>query len=125
MRHSLLDKFLKRDTEGKMAKKIKGKTLIFDIDGIICQERKTHSRCLAKQNDKAVELINKLYPNNTIILWTARPWDQIEMTVEQLKKFEVRYHTLVMGKPNGDYFIDDRSFNTVEAFCENSGLFDV
>ncbi|MCL2651779.1 MAG: HAD family hydrolase [Candidatus Azobacteroides sp.] len=84
--------------------------LIIDMDGTICTEEKTYSRCLAKPKEKAVESVNKLYDDgHTIIIYSARTWMEYEMTVAWLKEYGVKYHQLIMGKPIGDYWIDDRA----------------
>ena len=84
--------------------------LIIDMDGTICTEEKTYSRSLAKPKDGMVESINQLYDNgHTIIIYSARTWMEYEMTVAWLDNYGVKYHQLVMGKPVGDYWIDDRA----------------
>jgi len=84
--------------------------LIIDMDGTICTEEKTYSRCLAKPKEDVVESINKLYDDgHTIIIYSARTWMEYEMTVAWLKNYGVKFHQLIMGKPIGDYWIDDRA----------------
>jgi len=84
--------------------------LIIDMDGTICTEEKTYSRSLAKPKNGAIESINELYDNgHTIIIYSSRTWMEYEITFEWLKKYGVKYHQLVMGKPIGDYWIDDRA----------------
>jgi uncharacterized HAD superfamily protein len=80
------------------------------MDGTICSEEKTYSRCLAKPKKGAIKVINTLFEaGNTIIIYTARSWFEYEMTVDWLKKYEIKYHQLFMGKPIGDIWIDDRA----------------
>ncbi len=84
--------------------------LIIDIDGTICTEEKTYSRSLAKPLEGAVASINALYEQgHTIIFYTARTWMEFEMTTDWLKRNGFKYHQLVMGKPIGDIWIDDRA----------------
>jgi len=84
--------------------------LIIDLDGTICTEEKTFSRSLAKPIKGASESINKLYSEgHTIILYSSRSWQEYEMTTEWLKSFEIKYHQLILGKPIGDLWIDDRA----------------
>lgn len=84
--------------------------IIIDMDGTICTEEKTYSRALAKPHEGAVESINKLYEEgHTLIIYSARSWMEYEMTVDWLQKHGVKYHQLVMGKPIGDVWIDDRA----------------
>ena len=84
--------------------------IIIDIDGTICTEEKTYSRSLAKPLRDAVSSVNALYDKgHTIIFYTARTWMEFEMTTHWLKKNGFKYHQLVMGKPIGDIWIDDRA----------------
>ncbi len=84
--------------------------IIIDLDGTICTEERTFSRSLAKPLPNAIETINKLYEEgNTIIIYSARTWAEFEMTTEWLKKYRLKYHQLMLGKPVGDIWIDDRA----------------
>ena len=86
--------------------------IIIDLDGTICTEEKTYSRSLAKPMDKAKETIEKLYnEGHIIIIYTSRSWMEYEMTVDWLGKNNIKYHQLIMGKPIGDYWIDDRALS--------------
>lgn len=86
--------------------------IIIDLDGTICSEEKTYSRSLAQPKERAVEHVNALYDEgNTIIIYSARTWMEYEMTVHWLKQHGIRYHQLVMGKPIGDVWIDDRAIS--------------
>ena len=84
--------------------------LIIDLDGTICTEEKTYSRSLAKPNKDAVKSVNALYAEgHTIIIYSARTWMEFEMTTAWLKTNKINYHQLVLGKPIGDVWIDDRA----------------
>lgn len=84
--------------------------LIIDLDGTICTEEKMFSRSLAKPVKKAVESVNRLYDEgHIIIIYTARMWIEYEMTHHWLTENGVKFHQLVMGKPQGDFWIDDRA----------------
>lgn len=84
--------------------------LIIDMDGTICTEEKTYSRSMASPLPGAVEKINKLFEEgHTIIIYTARTWMEFEMTTHWLQTHGVKYHQLMMGKPIGDMWIDDRA----------------
>lgn len=84
--------------------------IIIDLDGTICTEEKTFSRSLAKPIDGAIESINSLYEKgNTIIIYSARSWMEYEVTSDWLNKNGVKYHQLILGKPIGDVWIDDRA----------------
>lgn len=95
--------------------------IIIDIDGTVCTEERTYSRSLAKPLVGAIESVNKLYDEgNTIVFFSARTWMEFEMTTDWLKKHGFKYHQLVLGKPIGDVWIDDRalSFNNWESIME-------
>lgn len=84
--------------------------IIIDMDGTICTEEKTYSRSMAKPNEGAIESINKLVDEgHTVIIYSARSWQEYEMTVDWLQRHGVKYHQVVMGKPIGDVWIDDRA----------------
>lgn len=84
--------------------------LIIDMDGTICTEERTYSRSLAQPIEGAIEKINKLYDEgHTIVIYTARTWMEFEMTTHWLQTHQVKYHQLMMGKPIGDLWIDDRA----------------
>lgn len=84
--------------------------IIIDMDGTICTEEKTYSRSMAKPLDNAVESVNSLYDEgHTIIIYSARTWMEYEMTVDWLSRHGFKYHQLMLGKPIGDVWIDDRA----------------
>ena len=39
-----------------------------------------------------------------------------DLTEQQLKDWGCKYHTLILGKPNADYYIDDKGVNSDEFF---------
>lgn len=93
--------------------------IVIDMDGTICTEMRQFSRCLAKPKTDAVEIINELYDaGNTIIIYSARTWVEYEMTVDWLKRYGVKYHQLLMGKPIGDVWIDDRAITARDNWKE-------
>ena len=84
--------------------------IIIDLDGTICTEEKTYSRSLARIHKGAKECINKWHAEgHTILIYSARTWMEYEMTVAWLKRHKIKYHQLIMGKPVGDVWIDDRA----------------
>lgn len=84
--------------------------LIIDLDGTLCTERLTFSRCLADPLEGAVEAMRMLKGKGvTLIIYSARTWAEYEMTVAWLKLYGIPYDQLVLGKPIGDYWIDDRA----------------
>ena len=92
------------------------KRFVFDIDGVVAQFEPALDYAVAKPNEKMIRIMNHLYDmGNEIILFTARGYvtgkDWSETTKEQLDRWGVKYHQLIFGKPNADYYIDDRSIH--------------
>ena len=84
--------------------------VIIDLDGTICSEEKQFSRALAKIKDGAKESLEKLRDKGyKIIIYSARTWAEYEMTENWLKTNKVPYDQIILGKPQGDYWIDDRA----------------
>lgn len=94
--------------------------ICFDIDGVICKTKKNNYRS-SKPIKKAIKKINQLYDKgNYIKLFTSRfmgrnkekKYLAIEMgfklTKTQLKKWKVKYHKLILGKPSYDLIVDDK-----------------
>jgi uncharacterized HAD superfamily protein len=103
-------------------------TYVIDIDGVIADKktwtfedsRKRYKKMLMniKPIIPTINKINTLYDKkNIIILHTSRLWLDYEVTVKWLKKYNVKYHTLVMAKPIGNYYVDDHNL-TVEEFLK-------
>jgi hypothetical protein len=89
------------------------KRFVFDIDGVIAKIAVNNDYSFAEPNVIMIDIINKLYHmGNKIILLTARGYvtgiDWREVTENQLKKWGLHYHELHFGKPNADYYVDDR-----------------
>ena len=89
------------------------KRFVFDIDGVIATITPGNDYRLAQPMVETVELINELYrAGHRIILFTARGGtsgiDWSELTKQQMEEWGVLHHELRMGKPAGDYYIDDK-----------------
>lgn len=97
---------------------------VIDIDGVIAKLEENNNYALSEPNIPMIQVVNKLYDmGNHIILLTARGYvteiDWKETTEQQLKKWGLHYHELHFGKPNGDYYIDDKMIsveNLLELF---------
>jgi len=91
-------------------------TFVFDIDGTIIYCNYTGAQyLLIRENTDLIKIINSRYEKgDTIILQTARHWNYLNATIEQLTFIGLKYHTLVMGKPVADLYIDDRGINPEE-----------
>lgn len=89
------------------------KRFVFDIDGVIAETEKDNNYAKAEPNRPMIDIINKLHQmGNRIILLTARGYvtgiDWKDTTIQQLDRWGLKYHELHFGKPNGDYYVDDR-----------------
>jgi hypothetical protein len=66
-----------------------------------------------------IDRVNRLYDEgHTIVLFTARGMasgrDLYEFTVKQMYDFGVKYHRIIMGKPDVDLFVDDKAISVAE-----------
>lgn len=99
------------------------KTFIFDIDNTICFTPKNYYS-KSKPKKSVIDLINSLKKNgHTIKIFTSRYMGRnndnyikvkknyYEKIKKQLKKWNVNYDKLIVGKPSYDFFIDDKCFN--------------
>jgi len=103
-----------------MNKKYK-KTICLDIDNTICTTPK-NNYSLSKPNIKAIRKINFLFDKGYfIIFFTSRFMGRnnenvslskkqgFKMTMSQLRKWKVKFHKLIFGKPSFDLIVDDKS----------------
>jgi len=94
-----------------------------DIDDTICYNDTNDKTNYvnAKPYNNRIKKINKLYDEgHYIVYWTARGtvtgiyW--FTTTYKQLKKWGCKFHSLKMGKPAYDLFIDDKNINSNDFF---------
>jgi len=84
--------------------------IVIDLDGTICSEEKQFSRSLAMPITGAPESLRALKAEgHVIIIYSARTWAEYEVTVEWLKVHDIPYDQIILGKPQGDFWIDDRA----------------
>jgi phosphatidate phosphatase PAH1 len=100
------------------------KTYVIDIDGTICNKLCELQGGDYREARPFVERINKINSlfdeGNTIIYLTARGMGRSKnnlahaiqnfytITEKQLKSWGAKYHHLFLGKPAGDFYIDDK-----------------
>jgi CMP-N-acetylneuraminic acid synthetase len=89
------------------------KRFVFDIDGVIAKLEPNNNYDKAEPNERMVSVINELFElGNYIVLFTARGYvtgiDWSVITTKQLELWGLKYHELHFGKPNADYYIDDK-----------------
>ena len=101
----------------------KNRIYCFDLDGVICSTKKNHYKS-SRPIKKAIKKINQIYlKGDKIIIFTARFMGRsneniklakkkgYKFTYKQLKKWNVKFHKLIFGKPSFDYVVDDKSIN--------------
>lgn len=101
---------------------------IVDIDGTICSNTDGHYSKSIPIQDR-ISKINKLYDEGNIIVYlTARGMGRFEdnadlsrktfyeFTANQLNEWGCKYHKLILGKPSGDIYIDDKGINSNDFF---------
>ena len=104
-------------------------TYVIDIDGTICDWERGRDYTLASPFPERIETINKLYDEgNTIKYFTARGMGRFKgnrdravesfhaITESQLDRWGCKYHQLILGKPSGDIYIDDKGINDNDFF---------
>lgn len=86
------------------------KTIMVDLDGVICTEERTFERPLATPMDGAREALKRMRAaGHTVIVYTARNWPEYRVTKKWLDEHGFEYDGLHMGKPVADVWIDDRA----------------
>jgi uncharacterized HAD superfamily protein len=94
---------------------MKVKTIVVDLDGVICEERRTFERPLADEIEGArLRLEEFVHAGHTVIIHTARGWQEFAVTRQWLYDHAMPFHTLVMGKPVADIVVDDRAVRSLE-----------
>jgi capsule biosynthesis phosphatase len=101
---------------------------VIDIDGTICTITNGYYENAEPLWDR-IEHINKLYDKgNTIVYFTARGMNTysdnvilakdkwFDFTKNQLQKWNAKYHDLILGKPSGDLYIDDKGMRANDFF---------
>ncbi len=102
---------------------MKKKTIFFDLDNVICKTDRNKNYNKSKPILKAINTVNELYKRGHIIhIFTARGMGKfngskllvkknyLKLTKNQLNKWGVKYHKLILCKPSYDIFIDDKCY---------------
>lgn len=100
----------------------------FDIDGTICNNTWGKYEEAVPIDDR-ISVVNRLYDEgNHITYFTARGMGTCdgniaeaydmwgEMTETQLRSWGCKFHELRLGKPNADYYIDDKGITDEDYF---------
>tara|TARA_R110001592_G_scaffold215560_1_gene468941 strand:+ start:609 stop:938 length:330 start_codon:yes stop_codon:yes gene_type:complete len=104
-------------------------TYVFDIDDTICTKEKNQDYDKSIPMKSRILAINKLYDQgHHIIFNTARGMGRYgnvafkarskfyDMTLKQLESWNVKFHELHLGKPSGDFYIDDKGIKDEDFF---------
>ncbi len=88
----------------------RAKTIMVDLDGVLCSEEPFFERPLARPIAGAREALKKLRrAGYTIVIYTARGWGEYRVTRQWLDEHGFVYDGIHMGKPVADVWIDDRA----------------
>jgi len=103
---------------------------VFDIDGTICTPTDSNYEAATPLVDR-IKKVNQIYEDgHTVIFQTARGMGRsknsaayantafYEFTKNQLDSWGVKYHALFLGKPAGDYYIDDKGIKDTNFFTD-------
>lgn len=86
-----------------------------DLDGTLLPEGPACDRFFAEPKPEVLEELWRAKNKGCFVaLYSARPWGDYRMTEEWLGKHAVPYDTLILGKYNFDFLLDDRASNNVE-----------
>ncbi|MCH8804515.1 MAG: hypothetical protein IH986_00310 [Planctomycetes bacterium] len=86
------------------------KTIMVDLDGVICTEERTFERPLAEPMPGAREALQRLRDaGHSIVIYTARGWAELRVAKQWLDDHGMAYDGIHMAKPIGDVWIDDRA----------------
>jgi|TARA_R110000824_G_scaffold91669_4_gene222922 hypothetical protein len=104
-------------------------TYVFDIDGTVCTNASPYYEKAVPFADR-IEKINSLYDSgHMVVCYTARGMGRhnnnmllaieefYELTARQLKDWGVKYHHLILGKPSGDVYVDDKGISDENFFA--------
>tara|TARA_R110000744_G_scaffold69541_9_gene141151 strand:+ start:1481 stop:1792 length:312 start_codon:yes stop_codon:yes gene_type:complete len=102
-------------------------TYVFDIDGTICTLTDGNYE-LAEPLQNRIQKINDLHElGNKIVFHTARGMSNpshsslgrlFTLTEAQLNAWGVKYDSLILGKPSGDIYIDDKGIKDEDFFAD-------
>jgi capsule biosynthesis phosphatase len=106
-------------------------TYVFDLDNTICNTIDGDYENSTPYQER-IKLINLLHKEgNRVVIYTARGMgstdnNQLEaiqryysLTEKQLEKWGLVYDILILGKPAGDFYIDDKGVESEHFFRTN------
>ncbi len=88
----------------------KPRTIMVDLDGVVCTEETTFERPLAQPIAGAKEALAQMRAaGHTVVIYTARGWAELKATKKWLDDHGMQYDAIHMGKPIAHIWIDDRA----------------
>jgi mannose-6-phosphate isomerase-like protein (cupin superfamily) len=96
------------------------KRYFIDLDNTLCNTIDGDYKNSTPIQER-IDFVNELkLSGNNITIWTARgsrsKIDYRELTIQQLNDWGVKYDELLLGKPDYDVYLDDKSFN-IDTIC--------
>lgn len=93
----------------------------FDIDGTLCTNTNGAYQDAEPMMER-IQKVNQLFEEgHKIVLFTARGSttgiDWFDVTRDQMNKWGVMYHELILGKPYADVYIDDKGVKDTDWFA--------
>ena len=97
----------------------------FDIDDNCKTKGQNYSESLPIHN--RIKIINKLYDEGNTIIFSQlevcnKNWLE-RVNPNQLEEWNVKYHELILGKPNADVYVDDKAINDLDFFNDWIDIF--
>lgn len=89
--------------------------LSIDLDGVLAKPTSPDKYEVAQPIVENIEKVNKLFDHgHRIVINTARGWFAYDLTERWLKKYNVKYSQLVMGKVYAHCYVDDMNYSLDE-----------
>lgn len=86
-----------------------------DIDGVLFHS--SHDSDVVQPIEENIKRVRRLYAEgHKITLYTSRPPYSKRRTIRQLNIHGVPYHSLVLGKPYADVYIDDKAESFIPSY---------
>lgn len=111
------------------------KRFCFDVDNTLFSFSGGNYKDI-KPISKNIELLRKLFNDgHTVILYTARGnltfsnniglinTNVLPVLFETLKKYDIPYHEIYLGKPHADFYIDDLAVNSFDDIQKYTGFY--
>lgn len=108
------------------------KTFVFDLDRTLIYDTNDNQNIITKNT----EFLNKLYDlGHKIIIHTSRGMKKFDGDLNKIIQYykpiiekilrdnNIKYHELLFGKPYADFYIDDKSINSIQDLKKETGVY--